>query len=136
MAGSRTWRRYISDMGRVYRYEVDKSAADGILSTTLVRMMLPSTVDRPLLPCGMTPRYFYAYDRATPSRKRKFVMGETQFLTESILDGNGYITTRDDSTSGGTVLWLITGYVGETYRNMPRYYFQVDTGLQDGDISQ
>jgi hypothetical protein len=136
MAGSRTWRRYISDMGRDFKIEADKSAADGTLSTSNVRLLLPSAANRPVLPCGLSPRYFYAYDRASPARKRKFIVGETQYFTESLLDGNGYILTRDDATSGGSVLWLITGYVGETYRNMPRYYGQVDTGLQDGDDSQ
>jgi hypothetical protein len=136
MSGSRTWRRYISDMGRFYTIEVDKSAADGVLSTTGGIMVTQSTVARPLLPCGLTPRFFHAYDRDTPARKRQFILGNPGNLTEPLLDGSGYILTRDDSSSGGTVLWLITGYVGESYRNMPRYYGQADTGLTDGTASQ
>jgi hypothetical protein len=136
MAGSRTWRRYVSDMGRFYSIEIDKSAADGIFNTSGQRMVAGGSTSYPLLPCGLSPRYFFAYDRATPSRKRKFILGNPGELTESLLDGFGYILTRPDDSSSGQILWLITGYVGETYRNMPRYYGQVDTGLQDGDASQ
>jgi hypothetical protein len=136
MAGSRTWRKYISDMGRIYALEVDKSSADGILSTSSTKMVSGGDVIYPLFPCGLQPRYFYAYDRETPSRKRKFIFGNPTQLSEALLDGSGYITTRDDATSGSSILWLITGYVGESYRNMPRYYAQNDTGLTDGDITQ
>jgi hypothetical protein len=131
MAGSMSWGLYRSDNNRVYSIKLDKSNMRSRLSTTGNPCVDARDRNAPPLPCGLKPRYVYTYDRENPKRKRKFVLDTTVGLWTDAYNGEIYVVTLDDNA-----LWLVTGYVGETYLRLPRYYAQPDTGLTDGTVSQ
>ena len=126
----------MSDMGRIYTFEVDKSAANAILQPSNLRLASAGSGNRPLLPIGLSPRFFSCYDRSSPNRRRRFVFANNTQLPEILLDGGGFITTQDTLPNNDITTWVITGYTGEVYRNMPIILTSRDTGLSDGDITQ
>jgi len=137
MAGSMTWGEYVSDTGLKYAIRIDKSNAKSITGLTRNILVSPRGADYPELPVGLTPRYLSAYNRYAPAQKRKFVVGTAALITPGLYSGSEYIYTLPTSSAtgaeaGGAILWLVTGYYGETYKRMPVYYGQLDTGLTDG----
>jgi hypothetical protein len=131
MAGSISYGAYRADDNRVYSIKLDKSNMRAVHNITGEPLISARDANYPPLPCGLKPRFLYAYDRANPKRKRRFYVDTTVPIRNGTYDGSTYIITQDDQA-----LWLVTGYVGEAYLRLPIYYGQDDTGLTDGTVSQ
>lgn len=134
MAGSLTWRQYKSDTGAVYSVACDKSNAN--CQTNLTRsgaIMPPRISNLPSLPIGLEMRFYYAISQSAPNKKRKFYIGDLLFVLPGSITGTDYIIEFTGNVPGvGVELWLITGYVGERWRDIPRFAGEIDSGLSDG----
>jgi hypothetical protein len=131
MSGSITWREYITDTGKSYSFQCDKSNAELInVSNGQMLSNRRTSNNSPLLPRYFTPRKIHLRPQFQPNRSISLVFGNPQLLKGYLAEnGQHYINQAD-----GSIL-LITGYTGEktTY---PIYYNQVDSGLTDGQVYQ
>jgi len=130
MAGSRTWREYTSDTGLVFSIAIDESNANLFASLTGTRLAKIRTTNAPPLPIGIRPRVIHCWQQSNPTLKRSLIIGDPAIIkTAASLDGSLYFYN-----AGYTDVWITTGYRGESI-SYPRYYLQLDTGLNDGTIS-
>jgi hypothetical protein len=142
MSGSMTYRTYTSDGGVVYSLKCDESNANaiaingaGVSSSALLPVR---TVNSPLPPCSLKPRYANCYNQANPNQKRRF-----KFTTAAavVLASEGATISAEDYPAGGgnspgTVqTWIVASVRGEKSRKTPAVSAP-DTGLTDGTVSQ
>lgn len=136
MAGSRTWRTYISEDGTRYSIELDKSNSNAILPAGGVPAVPIRQSDYPPMPCNLAPRFVYAYNRDNPVKKRKFVVGATSLAALVYTTDGGYLIVPNIEDNIPEDIWIITGYVGEKLSRIATYINNPDTGLTDGTVSQ
>jgi hypothetical protein len=132
MAGSLTWRQYLSDTGVAYSIMVDKSNANIQIAETGEVLCEVRGANFKCLPKMITPRIIYAYPINFPRMRKAFIVGNRKCIQVDRFV-NGDISLVDNAT--GTY-WVITGYRGEKIRDLPTYWNQIDTGLTDGTTSQ
>ena len=132
MAGSRSWREYISDTGARYSIQVDKSNSNLISAFSQVILCEKRTSDLPLAPIGLIPRRVHCFAQYAPKVRRNFIIGNPSFYTSRVTRGEEYIfSLTPGNDPNGVDLWIITGYTGEKY-TCPIYNSNADTGLIDG----
>lgn len=131
MAGSKTWREYRADTGELYSINMDESNARAIAPWNGQELAKLRTANHRPFPIGFTPRVLHTWCQSNPKRKRDFIVGNPAVYGDQYLHiGQLYVTTENPSE-----VWIVTGYRGESIRT-PTYYFQTDTGLDDGSPSQ
>lgn len=132
MSGSRSWREYISDTGNRYSIQVDESNANLITAFSQVILCRQRDSNPPPAPIGLKLRKVNCFAQFAPRIKRTFIVGNPEFYTSRLARGEEYLINatplNDDS---GVNLWVITGYVGESF-TCPIYFQNADTGLIDG----
>ena len=138
MAGSLTWRKYTSDNGLEYSIKIDESNANAYIQSLTVLCAI-RTANHPPLPCNIKPRLIHAVAYFDQSIKRSFVMGNRDHLSQfyALTPGAMYLNYDNAGTGGADFYWLITGYVGETIRDMTeltRFDYLKDSGLTDGTV--
>lgn len=139
MSGSRSWRQYSTDAGVNYSVNMDESNANGTQGSGGVLCAVP-TANLPRLPMGVKKRYVIAYAINNPKIKRKFTVGSTARFAALQAAAGTAISAADysasgNSTGGTLVLWQISYFRGEAAR-LPAAFNAVDTGLDDGSVSQ
>jgi hypothetical protein len=133
MSGSNTWRLYRDDSGEPYSISIDKSNASATIGTTSLPLVPPRIGNHDKLPCNISPRYVAAFNRDNVLQKGKFIVATTALASAILQADDRYIRLID--SNGALNVWIVTGYYGEKHRNLPHYHSQVDTGLQDGTVS-
>lgn len=133
MSGSIGQREYVSDFRTKYAIRVDKSNAN--LSTAFTGKLLCNvqTASLELPPKTLILRRLHCVAQFNLNLKRSFIVGNPDVILLSNFEiGQEYLI---DSTltpgSLGVTVWIITGYTGEKF-TCPRYYNQLDSGLNDG----
>lgn len=140
MAGSKTWRQYISDNGTSYSVNVDESNANATVGGAggNVLLLAVRTANYPAAPCGLIKRYVNTYNNTNPTIKRKFYVGSTA-ATLGVLTIGAQITAEiypgAGDTAGASSTWTVTSFRGEKSRLVPAFG-SPDTGLTDGTTSQ
>jgi hypothetical protein len=138
MAGSLTWRQYTSDSGVAYSIKLDESNARGTVGTTAGDLCPVRTANLSLPPAGFKPRYANCYNQATPTQKRKFLVGSLTALSSLAAPGSTITATAVSGaadTAGTTVTWVVSSVRGERFRLAPPFG-SPDTGLTDGSATQ
>jgi hypothetical protein len=143
MAGSLTYRSYVSDGGVAYTVKVDKSNADAIavsgagVSNGTV-LLTVRNANAPLLPIGGKMRYANCTNTNNPNQKRRFYFG-TGSAASLATDGATIVApaypTANDASPGPTTVWKVNSVRGEKFRKAPDFN-SPDTGLTDGTIPQ
>jgi hypothetical protein len=135
MAGSRTWREYTSDHGTIYSIQVDKSNANLLTAYTGEALCTARGFTWELPPKSLILRRIHCFSQYNASIKRSFIVGNPKAISKSNLRiGQEYLS--DPAPTLGSLdipVWLISGYTGERFTNPP-YYYQLDTGLNDGTV--
>jgi hypothetical protein len=142
MSGSMTYRGYTADGGAVYSIKCDESNANAIATNgagTSSGVLLPiRTVNSPLPPCGLKPRYANCYNSANPNQKRRFKFSTAAAV---VVTSEGATISAEDYPAGGgntpgvAQTWVVSSIRGEKSRKAPAFN-AVDTGLTDGTVSQ
>ncbi len=133
MAGSLTWREYTSDHGTKYSIQVDKSNAKLLAAFTGQTLCIPRVQTWEIPPKTLKLRRIHCFSQYNQSVKRSFIVGNPLVLSQSNLRiGQEYLSDPNPTPGALDVpVWIITGYTGERFTN-PTYYYQLDTGLNDG----
>lgn len=139
MAGSLTYRTYISDAGVSYSIKIDESNASATPNSGPAGELCPErSANHPAPPTGIKYRYVLCFAASNPLLKRKFIVGNPAIIPALIAPGatltsEAYPGASD--TTGAALTWVITAYRGEKSRSIPPFTAP-DTGLLDGDAAQ
>lgn len=139
MAGSLTYREYISDAGVKYSIKIDKSNADAVPGSGVAQSLCAARLaDDPAIPSGFSKRYILCYAIPDPLIKRKFYVGNPAVIPSLITPGATINATEYpglNDVAGTSVTWAVTAYRGEKSRVIPAFT-SPDTGLTDGTVSE
>jgi hypothetical protein len=135
MSGSLTWREYESDHGVKYSIKVDKSNANLRGAYSGLILCKPREVNLKLPPKTLVLRRIHCFAQYNPNIRRSFICGNKEVIKNPNMEiGQEYITDLADVAGSISIpVWIVTGYVGERF-TVPTYYYQIDTGLNDGSI--
>jgi hypothetical protein len=138
MAGSKSYRQYISDNGTTYTVLVDESNAEAVIGTGTLPLIPARTAASGRLPTGIVQRYLLCSLVSNPRIRRKFKVGNpgligTALAPGAIIKAQVYPTSADAATT--TEDWNVTAYRGEKINSVPGL-LAIDTGLIDGDTTQ
>jgi hypothetical protein len=138
MAGSLTWRKYISDDGQSYAFKVDESNARARFPSGGGDISPVRDASFPPLPRSVIKRYLLAYNQANPLERRKFYIGDRTLVPNAVASG-ATLVAEDypgaNDAPGANVTWVITAYRGEKINVIPAITAP-DTGLTDGTPGQ
>ncbi len=127
MAGSNTWRTYITDQGDRYSIRVSEHTANGVgYGLSVANVLCPiRTASYPSLPTGFEPRIVYARPANSATvlkkvRSRAFVVGSRDVWL-SIRTPNNAVEFFEGTQFNQSRFWVVTGYRGEREIIPPRY---------------
>jgi hypothetical protein len=116
---------------------MDKSNASMITSLNGEIIAKLRSANHDVIPIGVTPRLLHCWNQSNVKQKRSFVVGNPDVIKSSaFMSGSLYLASPANAVTGEDyIIWIVTGYTGEKI-SVPTYYFQTDTGLDDGTASQ
>ncbi len=132
MAGSLSWKKYLTDAGVTYSVKIDEGNAEaaGFDDVTIADEI--AGVVPPELPKGFKMRYVNVKDPASNSGRKIYVGkpddGLATGLVKSLL-----LFAFSGGSAGAAIEWLVSSFVGE--QNRVRIPSASDTGFLDGDAT-
>lgn len=134
MSGSITRRGYTSDSNVLYSIKIDESNARGVVGAGTASLCPALSANSPGVPAGFSKRYVLAYSANTPTKRRKFFIGDKTLIPLLTVPGaiiNAESSPGPGDTAGTSISWVVTAYRGEKQAVEPAAG-SPDTGLTDG----
>lgn len=132
MAGSKSWKKYLSDSGDTYSVLIDEGNAEAAGFDDLTPLDELAGAVPPPLPKGFKMRYVNVKDPASGSTRQIYVGKPTNGLaTGSIVSLLLWAFTSDNAVSA--ISWIVTSFVKEKF--FAKRPNSNDSGFLDGDAS-